>query len=162
MLQITAQRISKTAPSFEMSEGYREETQSEVDMTEPHGVQQITAPGDFGDYPADHNAELDMDNFIWEDVLEEIGRFENFDVDMTFSLLERSSFSQHLRAYIMARRILSKVSNESNPGLTLHKVNLDATPIGDVNVTRRSIHRRGWSKNQWSQATKRLALQCKE
>ena len=84
-----------------MSEGYREETQSEVDMTEPHGVQQITAPGDFGDYPADHNAELDMDNFIWEDVLEEIGRFENFDVDMTFSFSEWSSFSQHLRAYII-------------------------------------------------------------
>ena len=38
----------------------------------------------------------------------------------------------------MAKRILSKVSNESNPGLTLHKVNLDATPVGDVNVTRRS------------------------
>ena len=107
-------------------------------MTEPHGVLQNTAPGDFGDYPADHNAELDMDNFIWEDVLEEIGRFENFDVDMTFSLSEWSIFNQHLRAYITAKRILSKVSNESNPGLTLHKVNLDAPPIGDVNVTRRS------------------------
>ena len=77
-----------------MSEGYREETQSEVDMTEPHGVLQNTAPGDFGDYPADHNAELDMDNFIWEDVLEEIGRFENFDVDMTFSLSEWSSYTR--------------------------------------------------------------------
>ena len=54
-----------------MSEEYREETQGGNDSNEGSS--------------SDHIAELETDDFVWEDVLEEIGRFENFNVDMTFT-----------------------------------------------------------------------------
>ena len=54
-----------------MSEEYREDTQGGNDSNEESS--------------SDHTAELETDDFVWEDVLEEIGRFENFNVDMTFT-----------------------------------------------------------------------------
>ena len=54
-----------------MSEDYREDTQGWNDSDEGSS--------------SDHIAELETDDFVWEDVLEEIGRFENFNVDMTFT-----------------------------------------------------------------------------
>ena len=54
-----------------MSEEYRGETQGDIDSNE----------GSSGD----HIAELETDDFVWEDVLEEISRSENFNVDMTFT-----------------------------------------------------------------------------
>ena len=54
-----------------MSEEYREETQGDIDSNEGSS--------------SDHIAELETDDFVWEDVLDEIGRFENFNVDMTFT-----------------------------------------------------------------------------
>ena len=56
---------------------------------------------------------------------EEIGRFENFDAGMTFTPAEWRSFSQSLRSYVMARRLLNKVSNELNPEPTRHEVDTD-------------------------------------
>ena len=53
------------------SEDYREDTQGENDSNEGSS--------------SDHIVELETDDFVWEDVLEEIGRFENFNVDMTFT-----------------------------------------------------------------------------
>ena len=46
---------------------------------------------------SDHSALMEMDNFIWEDVSEEIERFEKFDVDMQFTTSEWRSFSMSLR-----------------------------------------------------------------
>ena len=54
-----------------MSEVYREDTQGDIDSNEGSS--------------SDHIAKLETDDFVWEDVLEEIGRFENFNVDMTFT-----------------------------------------------------------------------------
>ena len=54
-----------------MSEEYREETQGDIDSNEGSS--------------SDHIAELETDDFVWADGLEEIGRFENFNVDMTFT-----------------------------------------------------------------------------
>ena len=54
-----------------MSEEYREDTQGGNDSDE----------GSTNDY----NAELETDDFVLEDLLEEISRFENFNVDMTFT-----------------------------------------------------------------------------
>ena len=49
--------------------------------------------GTFGD----HSALIEMDNFIWENFSEEIGRFEKLDVDMQFTTSEWRSFSKSLR-----------------------------------------------------------------
>ena len=65
-----------------MSDDYREETQVDIDS-------------DSGS-SSDHNAEMDIGNFVWEDVLEEMGRFDNFDVDMPFTRPEWRSFSKSL------------------------------------------------------------------
>ena len=54
-----------------MSKEYREETQGDIDSNEGSS--------------SDHIAELETDDFVWADGLEEIGRFENFNVDMTFT-----------------------------------------------------------------------------
>jgi hypothetical protein len=54
-----------------MSEEYREETQGDIDSNEGSS--------------SDHIAESETDDFVWADVLEEISRFENFNVDMTFT-----------------------------------------------------------------------------
>ena len=54
-----------------MSDDYRKETQGDIDSSEGNS--------------SDHIAELETDDFVWEDVLEEISRFENFNVDMTFT-----------------------------------------------------------------------------
>ena len=64
---------------------------------------------------SDHSALMEMDNFIWEDFSEEIGRFEKLDVDMQFTTSEWRSFSKSLRDYIAAKRLLSKVSNNIGP-----------------------------------------------
>ena len=64
-----------------MSEEYREETQGDIDSNEGSS--------------SDHIAELETDDFVWADGLEEIGRFENFYVDMTF-IRKRGSHSRSL------------------------------------------------------------------
>ena len=63
----------------------------------------------------DHSAFMEMDDFIWEDVSEEIGRFEKLDVDMQFTTSEWRSFSKFLRVYITAMRLLSRVANYIGP-----------------------------------------------
>ena len=76
-----------------MTEEYRKET---------HG-------GD-SDNASDHSAELEMDDFVWEDVAGETGRYENYDVNASFMPQEWKSFSMSIRSYVKARRILSRVS----------------------------------------------------
>ena len=49
---------------------------------------------------SDHSAVMELVDFVWEDVSEEIGRFEKFDVDMQFTTSEWRSFSKSLRDYI--------------------------------------------------------------
>ena len=63
--------------------------------------------------------ELETDDFVREDVLEEIGRLENLSVDMTFTRVAL------FLSFFMAN-LLSKVSNETGPDFILPKVNLDA------------------------------------
>ena len=84
-----------------MSEDYVKDTQGDIGRE----------LGTFGD----HSALMEMDNFIWEDFSEEIGRFEKLDVDMQFTTSERRSFSKSLRDFIAAKRLLSKVSNNIGP-----------------------------------------------
>ena len=50
-----------------MSEEYREETQGDIDSNEGSS--------------SDHIAELETDDFVWEDVLEEIGRHDIYNED---------------------------------------------------------------------------------
>ena len=64
-----------------MSDDYRKETQGDIDSNEGSS--------------SDHIAALETDDFDWEDVLEKIGRFENFNVDMTFTR-KRGSHSLNL------------------------------------------------------------------
>ena len=106
-----------------MSEVYREETQL----------------GDDSDNGSadDHIAELETDNFVWADVQEEMGRFEDFSVDMIFTRDDWNSFSQPLRDYIRATRLMHKASKESSSVLILPRDDMDAKPWED-NVTRRS------------------------
>ena len=78
------------------------------------------------------------DNFIWADVAEEIGRYESFTPDMKFTELEWMSFSASLRNYIRAHRIVHKANLESVAELIIPKMNSDAEPLMDTNVTRRS------------------------
>ena len=66
---------------------------------------------------------MEMDDFSWEDVSEEIGRFENFNVNMEFTTTEWRNLSKSLRNYITANRILSKVT--SNIVLMSDSPNLD-------------------------------------
>ena len=54
-----------------MSEVYREDTRDE------NGSQEGSRH--------DFDVGIDTDDFVWEDVLEEIGRFENFDLVMRFT-----------------------------------------------------------------------------
>ena len=86
----------------------------------------------------DHSVELETDNFIWADVQEEIGRFENFTPDMKFTEQEWTSFSAPLQSYIRACRILHKVNLETVAEVILPKMDSDAEPLMDTNVTRRS------------------------
>ena len=77
--------------------------------------------------------------------MEEIGRFENFDVDLVFTPEEWYSFSKSLREYILAKRLLSKVSIETNPGSKIDDLDCakdrrpdldpEAKRSSDVNVT---------------------------
>ena len=84
-----------------MSEEYRDDTQGASDSD--------------GGSTNDYIAELEMDNFIWAEVLEEMGRFENFSPGMKFTEQEWRSFSLPLRDYIRANRILHKANYESAP-----------------------------------------------
>ena len=104
-----------------MSEDYREETQGEIES-------------DSGS-SSDHNAEMNIGNFVWEDVLEEIGRYDNFNVDMPFTWLEWRSFSKSLQNYITAKRLLSKVTNEQDSNFIVPNWGLNAKSIVDANVT---------------------------
>jgi hypothetical protein len=47
----------------------------------------------------DYIAESETDDFVWEDFLEEISKFENFNVDMTFTR-KRGSHSLSLQLYL--------------------------------------------------------------
>ena len=68
--------------------------------------------------------ESETDDFVWEDVLEEIGRFESFNVDMTFT---RKMGSHSLSLYyIIVKRILNKASSESGPEFIFPKLDSDA------------------------------------
>ena len=51
-----------------MSDDYREITQGDIGSDEGNS--------------SDHIAELETEDFVWEDYLEEIGRFENLSVDI--------------------------------------------------------------------------------
>ena len=84
-----------------MSEVYREETHDESGSSEGSCD--------------DQNVGIETENFVWEDVLEEISRFENFDLAMKFTTDEWSSFSGSLRSYIMAKRLLFQIPIETNP-----------------------------------------------
>ena len=85
-----------------MSDDYVKDTQGDIGRE----------LGTFGD----HSAFMEMGDFIWEDVSEEIGRFEKLDVDtMQFTTSEWRSFSKSLLHYIAAKRLLSKVSNNIGP-----------------------------------------------
>ena len=68
---------------------------SEVNRKNFPGALNDTEPGDFEETRDesgsdegscnDHDVGIETDDFVWEDVLEEICRFENFCVDMTFT-----------------------------------------------------------------------------
>ena len=104
-----------------MSEDYVEDTQGEINS-------------ELGS-TSDHSAIVEMDDFIWGDVSEEIGRFENFNVDTPFTTEQWRTFSKSLRNYIMAKRLLSKVSNNIDPMSYPPNVDLEAKSIDDGNVT---------------------------
>ena len=57
---------------------------------------------------------------------------------MKFTELEWMSFSASLRNYIRAHRIVHKANLESVAELIIPKMNSDAEPLMDTNVTRRS------------------------
>ena len=95
-----------------MSEGYREESRFEYDSEEGDPIGQVARTGDL---------ELDTDA-----LLEEIGRFENFDVEMVFTSDEWHSFSVDLRSYILAQRLVNKVPNLVRPRATIPKAALGA------------------------------------
>ena len=84
---------------------------------------------------SDHNAEMDIENFVWEDVLGEMGRFDTFDVDMPFTRPEWRSFSKSLQNYITAKRLLSRASNRIDSDLIVPNLDLSAMSIVDGNVT---------------------------
>ena len=110
-----------------MSEVYREETHDESGSSEGSCD--------------DQNVGIETENFVWEDVLEEITRFENFDLAMKFTTDEWASFSGSLRSYILAKRLLSKITIETNPSSKTDRppaLDLEAKQSSDVNVTVRS------------------------
>ena len=117
-----------------MSEVYREETHDESGSSEGSCD--------------DQNVGIETENFVWEDVLEEITRFENFDLAMKFTTDEWSSFSGSLRSYIMAKRLLFQIPIETNPSSKTDDhdcvkdrppaLDMDAKQSSDVNVTVRS------------------------
>ena len=96
----------------------------------------------------DFDVGIDTDYFVWEDVLEEIGRFENFDIAMKFTGEEWYSFSKPLRDYILAKRLLYKIPIETNPSTKADDpdcvkdrppaLDMDAKRSSDENVTVRS------------------------
>ena len=98
-----------------MSEGYREDTRDE------NGSQEGSRH--------DYDVGFDTDDFVWEDVLEEIGRFENFDLAMRFTQGEWMSFSKPLRDYIKAKRLLDLIPIETNPSSNAD-VRAKVRPIG--------------------------------
>ena len=104
-----------------MSEVYREETRDENGSVE----------GSRRDY----DVGIETDQFVCEDGLEEIGRFENFDIAMKFTGEEWYSFSKPLRDYILAKRLLYKISIETNPESKVPDLDPDAKRSSDVNVT---------------------------
>jgi hypothetical protein len=109
---------------------------------------------------SDHSALMEMDNFIWEDVSEEIGRFEKFDVDMQFTTSEWCSFSKSLGDYIAVKRLLSKVSNNIVPVSNSPKLDMDAKSVLMSKSASAAFISKDGAKHQWNQAAKRLALQC--
>jgi hypothetical protein len=93
----------------------------------------------------DHDQGINAGDFVWEDVLEEISRFENFEIAMKFTNKEWDSFSVSLRNYISARRLLNRLPMETNPESKIddpframdHRPGLDSdvNKNSDVNVT---------------------------
>ena len=104
-----------------MSEEYREDTQGDNDSVVESTDNYI--------------AELKTDDFIWADVLEEIGRFDNFSLGMMFTQKEWNSFSRPLQEYIRAKRLIHKATLETVPDFILSKVDLEAKSMLDTNVT---------------------------
>ena len=112
-----------------MSEVYREETHDESGSSEGSCD--------------DQNVGIETENFVWEDVLEEISRFENFDLAMKFTTDEWASFSGSLRSYILAKRLLFRIPIETNPSSNAGdrvpgcptSVDMEAKRSSDVNVT---------------------------
>ena len=119
---------------MQMSGVYREDTRDES------GSDQGSCNG--------HDVGSETDEFIWKDVLEEIGRFKNFDHTMKFTIEDWDSFSRSLRRYIIAKRLLDRTSIETNPEFKVDDLdyekdcrpdlNMDAKRSSDVHVTVRS------------------------
>ena len=109
-----------------MSEGYREDTRDEIGSREGS-----CHDGDVG---------FDREDFVWEDVLEEMGRIENFNIAMRFTQDEWFSLSLPLRDYIRAKRLLDSIPIETNPSSNADDrakvrptgVDMDAKSIVDV------------------------------
>ena len=76
-----------------MSEGYREHSQYEYDS-------------EVGD-PDAQTVEPEPVDLTREALLEEMGRFENFSVDLNFTAGEWDSFSSTLKNYIKAKRFIN-------------------------------------------------------
>ena len=124
---------------MQMSEVYREDTRDENGSDDPDSVKDRQGSCD-NDYVG-----IETDDFVWGDALEEICRFENFSVDMAFKSC--SHFSQSLVIF-MAKRLLDKVSLETNPESKQDNpdsvkdcrpsLDMDAKRSSDVNVTVRS------------------------
>ena len=83
---------------------------------------------------SDRSAFMEMGDFVWEDVSEEIGRFENFSLDMQFTTTEWRSFSKSLRNYITAKRLLSKVASNIVQMTNSPILDSEAKSIVDGNV----------------------------
>ena len=103
-----------------MSEDYVEDTQGEIDS-------------EVGS-TSDHSALMEIDDFSWEDVSEEIRRFENFSLDMQFTTTEWRSFFKSSRIYITAKRLLSKVASNIVPMSNSPISDSEAKSIEDGNV----------------------------
>ena len=72
---------------MQMSEVYREDTRDENGSDDLNSVKDCLGSCD------DDYVGIETDEFVWEDVLEEMGRFENFDVLSKFTKEEWESFS---------------------------------------------------------------------
>ena len=93
-----------------MSDEHREITQGDIGSDEGNSSEQI--------------AELETVDFVWEDYLEEIGRFENRTGRVVLIL--------SVSGYIMARRLPNKVSIIIGPVPNIPKLDSDAKSIVDV------------------------------